>query len=88
MLALPNPRWILDFVHDQMLSPGPAMQNGPVESFDGRMRDELPNGTLFLNLDYLRRKIAAWVERYHRRQPHSALGYQTPADFAAKWWKQ
>ncbi|WP_288806090.1 IS3 family transposase [uncultured Novosphingobium sp.] len=70
------------------IAPGRPMQNGFVESFNGRMRDELLNETLFLNLDHARRQIAAWVEDYNRRRPHSALGYQTPADFAAKLHKQ
>ena len=66
------------------IAPGRPMQNGFVESFNGRMRDELLNETLFLSLDHARRQIAAWVEDYNQHRPHSALGYQTPADFAAK----
>ena len=54
------------------------MQNGFVESFNGRMRDELLNETLFLDLDDARAKIAAWVADYNRapslgaRIPHAA----------------
>ena len=70
------------------IAPGRPMQNGFVESFNGRMRDELLNETLFLNLDHARSQIAAWVEDYNRHRPHSALGYKTPADFAAKLHKQ
>jgi putative transposase len=60
------------------------MENGYVESFNGKMRDELLNETLFFNLDQARKVIAAWVEDYNTARPHSALAYQTPAAFAAK----
>ena len=58
------------------------MQNGFVESFNGRMRDEFLNETLFRNLAHARDLIAAWVIDYNTARPHSALGYQTPAGFA------
>ncbi len=70
------------------IAPGKPMQNGYVESFNGRMRDELLNETLFLSLDHARVEIAAWVEDYNRERPHSSLGYETPAAFAAKLDKQ
>jgi len=59
------------------------MQNGFCESFNGRMRDELLNETLFLGLDHARVKITYWVNDYNHRRPHSALGYLTPAAYAA-----
>lgn len=58
------------------------MQNGFVESFNGRMRDEFLNETLFRNLAHARDLIAEWVTDYNTARPHSALGYQTPAGFA------
>jgi transposase InsO family protein len=70
------------------IAPGKPMQNGYVESFNGRMRDELLNETLFLSIDHARVEIAAWVEDYNRERPHSSLGYETPAAFAAKLDKQ
>ena len=51
------------------------MQNGFVESFNGRMRDELLNESLFLDLDHSRQLIGAWVADYNTARPHSALGY-------------
>jgi transposase InsO family protein len=66
------------------IMPGKPMQNGYVESFNGKMRDELLNETLFFSLDHARKAITAWVEDYNTRRPHSALAYQTPAAFAAK----
>jgi putative transposase len=58
------------------------MQNGFVESFNGRMRDEFLNETLFHNIAHARDLIAAWTTDYNTQRPHSALGYQTPAGFA------
>lgn len=65
------------------IAPGKPMQNGFCESFNGRMRDELLNESLFLGLDHARTMIAAWVVDYNERRPHSALGYLTPASYAA-----
>ena len=70
------------------ITPGKPMQNGFCESFNGRMRDELLNETLFLSLAHARVEIAAWVEDYNRVRPHSSLGYATPAAFAAELNKQ
>ena len=58
------------------------MQTGFVESFNGRMRDELLNETMFRNLAHARVVIAARVSDYNTERPHSALDYQTPADDA------
>ncbi|MCK1522186.1 IS3 family transposase, partial [Bradyrhizobium sp. 17] len=65
------------------IAPGKPMQNGFCESFNGRMRDELLNETLFLSLDHARSRIAEWADDYNRQRPHSALGYLTPAAYAA-----
>ncbi|GAY24328.1 mobile element protein [Sphingobium fuliginis] len=70
------------------IAPGKPMQNGYVESFNGRMRDELLNETLFLSMAHARVEIAAWVEDYNRERPHSSLGYTSPAAFAAELNKQ
>jgi putative transposase len=65
------------------IAPGKPMQNGFCESFNGRMRDELLNESLFFGLDHARAKIATWVDDYNLRRPHSALGYIPPAAYAA-----
>lgn len=70
------------------IAPGKPMQNGYAESFNGRMRDELLNETLFLSLEHARVTIAAWAKDYNEERPHSALGYETPAAFAAELKKQ
>ena len=64
------------------IAPGKPMQNGFVESFNGRMRDELLNETLFFGLHHARQLIGAWVADYNTARPHSSLRYQTPAAFA------
>lgn len=64
------------------IAPGKPMQNGYVESFNGRMRDELLNETLFVDLQHARQVIGAWVDDYNTARPHSSLGYKTPADYA------
>ena len=60
------------------------MQNAYCESFNGHMRDELLNESLFFGLDHAREKLIAWVDDYNRTRPHSALGYQTPAAYTTK----
>ncbi|MBM2716321.1 IS3 family transposase [Mesorhizobium caraganae] len=64
------------------IAPGKPMQNGYIESFNGRMRDELLNESLFFGLDHARCAITDWVDDYNIARPHSSLGYQTPAAFA------
>ncbi len=65
------------------IAPGKPMQDGSCESFNGRMRDELLNESLFFGLDHARTKIADWAGDYNGQRPHSALGYLTPAAYAA-----
>ena len=77
--------WCADYhVEWHYIAPGKPMQNGFIESFNGRMRDELLNESLFLDLDQARQLIAAWVADYNTARPHSSLGYQTPAAYADK----
>ena len=64
------------------IAPGKPMQNGYIESFNGRMRDELLNESLFFGLDHARSAVAEWVEDYNTVRPHSSIGYQSPAAFA------
>ena len=65
------------------IEPGKPMQNDFCESFNGRMRDELLNETLFFGLDHAQTTIAEWADDYNEKRPHSALGYITPAAYAA-----
>ncbi|ANM17187.1 IS3 family insertion sequence transposase domain-containing protein [Rhizobium sp. N541] len=58
------------------------MQDGYFESFNGRMRDELLNESLFFGLDHARSATAEWANDHNHFRPHSSLGYQTQAHFA------
>ena len=60
------------------------MQNGYAESFNGKMRDELLNETLFIELAHARQAIETWVADYNTARPHSSLGYKTPLSYAAQ----
>ncbi len=64
------------------IQPGRPTQNGRVESFNGRMRDEFLNTSWFENLFDARRKATAWRKYYNEERPHSSLGYRTPLEFA------
>ena len=66
------------------IQPGKPTQNGHVESFHGRFRDECLNASWFWNLWDARRKITSWRIDYNTNRPHSSLHYQTPAEFAAR----
>ena len=71
-------------VQTLFIAPGSPWENGYVESFNGRLRDELLNGELFLSLAEARWVIDRWRLDYNHRRPHSSLDYQTPAVFAAR----
>lgn len=64
------------------IAPGKPNQNAFVESFNGRLRDELLNETLFVSLAQARTALAAWQEDYNTVRPHSALGNMSPAHYA------
>jgi putative transposase len=69
----------IELVHIQ---PGRPMQNGRVESFHGKLRDECLRVSWFENLFEARRKIKIWQTDYNQERPHSSLGYRTPEEFA------
>src|SRR5271168_902373 len=60
------------------IQPGRPMQNGHVESFHGRLRDECLNASWFRTLNDVRSTLANWQREYNWERPHSSLGYQTP----------
>jgi len=66
------------------IQPGKPVQNGRLESFHARLREECLRVSWFQNLFDARRKIAAWQKDYNEERPHSSLGYLTPNEFAAK----
>ena len=64
------------------IEPGSPWENGYVESFNGRMRDELLNGELFDTLLEAKVIVGQWVKEYNEFRPHSALGNRPPAPAA------
>jgi putative transposase len=63
------------------ITPGRPMENGYIESFHGRFREECLNEHWFLTLDDARETIENWRLDYNRVRPHSSLGYLTPEEF-------
>jgi putative transposase len=61
------------------IEPGSPWENGYVESFNGKMRDELLNGEIFYTLREAKILIESWRMHYNQVRPHSALGYRPPA---------
>ena len=77
--------WALDRKVDLIhIQPGKPTQNGYVESFNGKLREECLRVSWFQNLFEARRIIANWRHDYNERRPHSSLNYLTPAEFSAK----
>ena len=82
-------RAILQWQQDQAvewhyIAPGKPMQNGFVESLNGRFRDECLNEHLFASLPAARRIIEEWRIDYNARRPHTSLGGLTPNEFATR----
>lgn len=61
------------------IAPGSPWENGYIESFNARMRDELLNGEIFYTLKEARIIIESWRQHYNRVRPHASLGYRPPA---------
>jgi putative transposase len=72
-------QWKIELRHIQ---PGRPMQNGHVESFHGRLREECLRTHWFRNLFDARIKISGWKTEYNEVRPHSSLAYRTPSEFA------
>jgi putative transposase len=71
----------LDFIR-----PGKPTENGFIESFNGRLRDECLNVNEFGTLDEARELLRAWRHDYNHR-PHGSLGHLTPSKFATQGQK-
>ncbi len=61
------------------IEPGSPWENGYVESFNGKLRDELLNGEVFTTLQEVQVITERWRRYYNQCRPHSALGYRPPA---------
>jgi hypothetical protein len=65
-----------------LIRPGKPVENGYIESFNGRLRDECLNGEIFFDLADTREKLERWRRDYNEHRPHSSLEDRTPAEFA------
>ena len=66
------------------IAPGKPTQNAFVESFNGRLRDECLNETLFTSMAQARAVLVTWRQDYNTVRPHSQLGGRTPAEIAGQ----
>jgi putative transposase len=67
----------------KLIQPGKPMQNGYVESFNGKFRDECLNEHWFSTLAEARVIVASWRRDYNENRPHSSIDYSTPAEYGA-----
>jgi len=67
------------------ITPGSPWENGKCESFNGKFRDECLNAQWFRTLREAKVLVEMWRKQYNTFRPHRALGYATPAEFAARW---
>jgi putative transposase len=71
-------------VHLDFIRPGKPVENGYIESFNGKLRDECLKVEIFFTLADARRKLHLWRRDYNHRRPHFSLADRTPAEFAAR----
>jgi putative transposase len=67
------------------ITPGGPWENGYIESFNARLRDELLNGEIFYTLQEAKILIEGWRRQYNTIRPHSSLGYRPPAPEVLIW---
>jgi putative transposase len=72
-------------VHLDFIRPGKPVENGYIESFNGKLRDECLNVEVFFTLDDACKKLQKWRRDYNHYRPHSALADRTPDEFALLW---
>lgn len=78
-------KWVQDNGIDwHYIQPGKPTQNAFIESFNGRLRDECLNETLFSSLNDAREELIKWREDYNHYRPHSSIGNLTPSEFVEK----
>lgn len=70
------------------IEPGKPMQNGTVESFNGKVRDEFLNQHWFMSLREVKELAERWREDYNEQRPHSSLGGMSPNEFKKSYEKR
>lgn len=82
-------KWVQDVgINWHYIQPGKPTQNAFIESFNGRLRDECLNETIFSSLKDARFELNRWKNDYNHVRPHSALGNYSPAEFVKKLARQ
>ena len=71
----------------EFIRPGKPIDNGHIESFNGRLRDEFLNVETFFDLGDVREKLERWRQDYNQVRPHSSLGDRSPDEFTRAWKK-
>lgn len=66
-------------VRTLFIEPASPWENGYVESFNGKLRDELLNREIFFTLTEAKVLVERWRQEYNTKRPHSSLGYRPPA---------
>jgi len=66
------------------IQPGKSFQNGSIESFNGKLRDECLNENWFVNLFEAKRIIEKWRNYYNNERPHTSLEGRTPQELASQ----
>ncbi len=78
--------WLEDAgIKTMYIEPGAPWENGHIESFHDKLRDECLNRELFHTLAEARVILESWRVEYNERRPHSSLGYLTPSEYAQTW---
>ena len=72
-------------IRTNYIEPGSPWENGHVESFHGKFRDECLNREVFGNLLEAKVLVEEWREQYNNKRPHSSLGYKTPREFGRQF---
>ena len=67
------------------ITPGSPWENGYIESFNDKLRDECLNREIFRNGQEAQAIVETWRQEYNNYRPHSSLGYLTPAEFARRY---
>ena len=79
-------RWMRDAaIGPTFIAPGSPWQNGFIESFNGKLRDELLNREWFRSRTEAKVLIEQWRQFYNGQRPHSSLGYRPPASIRRTW---
>jgi transposase InsO family protein len=82
MISKTMSKWAAGTIDLHYIPPGTPWNNGWIESFNGRMRDECLNINSFWSITQAQVVIGDWRYNYNHHRRHSALGYKTPAEFA------